>query len=353
MTTLPQSGLFSHRRRRRRKKTDWFAYALWVVVGCAAVVAASRYVLGDLVIDLEVVFEQQILRLLLPIPCAIGAIYALVKSNYQLAGGSALVFLCLGVEACVEVRLAPSLPASVHARADVRVLTQNVGPYASPETWEAWLREHPADLVFLQEIYQPNREAWEGMAARFGYETTFRMLRSDAGMGGMSLSRFPLEPMESIAVPSVRGEDRHLVRARVNCRGTYIDVFGIHLESVHTEGGKREWFGSSPLRLAQATILAEIVKRSENPVIVAGDFNAAPTYRSIRALRGELEDAWEEAGWGLGGTYPSAFPLARIDAILYRGLLADRARIGPKSESDHLGVCAVLNLVGTAPGLAE
>ena len=169
---------------------------------------------------------------------------------------------------------------------------------------------------------------------------------------------FLMTELEPITVPSLGDQDRRLVRARFQLHGTEIQVFGIHLESFPLVGKDRAWFASSPLRLQQAKALADTLKQVNDPVIVAGDFNAPPSFRSIRALRGILTDAWEEAGWGLGNTYYARdfwfpLPLARIDAILYRGLVADRAQVVPNSESDHLGVRAVLNLETPPPGVAE
>ena len=333
------------RRRRRRRQPRERISVLWVLAVGIGVIALLPYVLGGFLIELEVLFGQQVFRLFLLVPCLGFILFAGMKSNYPLTAFSGVVFLFLGVEACQKIRLAPNLPPSLHAPADLRVFTQNVG-LAPPEEWADWLAENPMDLVCLQEVYVPDQPRWEELAGQLGYEAMFQMLRPDAGMGEMIWSRYPLSPLASIAAPSRGGTDRYFARARIDCHGTQIDVFCIHLESFHKTTGtnQRELFGSSPFRLRQARLLAEEVQKSSNPVVVAGDFNAPPTYRSVRPLRRLLGDAWVEAGVGLGSSYPSSFPLVRIDAILYRGFVPDRARVAPITASDHRGVAAVLNL---------
>ena len=331
--------------RRRRQRPRQGISVPWVLAAGIGMIALMPYVLGDFLIDLEVLFEQQVFRLFLLLPCLGFILFAGLRSNYPLAAFSGVLFLILGVEACQKIRLAPNLPPSLHAPADLRVFTQNVG-LAPPEEWADWLAENPVDLVCLQEVYVPHQPQWEELAKQLGYEVMFQMLRPDAGMGEMIWSRYPLTPLAPIAAPSRGGTDRYFARARIDCHGTEIDVFCIHLESFHKTRGasQREFFGSSPFRLQQARFLAEEVQKSPYPVVVAGDFNAPPTYRSVRPLRRLLEDAWVAAGVGLGSSFPSSFPLVRIDAILYRGFVPDRARVAPIRASDHRGVAAVLNL---------
>ena len=336
-----------HHRHRESPEVAWLPWAIAVGIG---LIAFSPYVLGDLFIELEVLFGQQVFRLFLLLPCLVLILFCWAKSHYAVAAFAGAVLLLLGVEACRNIRFAPNLPASLHAPADLRVFTQNVG-LAPPTEWAEWLTENPVDLVCLQEIYVTNRAQWEDLARRLGHDVMFQMLRSDAGMGVMIWSRYPLTPLEPIEAPSRAGRKRYFARARIDCGGTDVDVFCIHLESFHKVQGeaRRQLFGSSPFRLQQAKLLAEQVLQSPNPVVVAGDFNAPPTYRSVRHLRRLLEDAWIGAGVGLGSTFPSSFPFIRIDAILYRGFMPDRARVAPVTASDHRGVATVLNLKISAP----
>jgi len=90
--------------------------------------------------------------------------------------------------------------------------------------------------------------------------------------------------------------------------------------------------------------LARVIAATSVPVIVAGDLNATPLYPSTRPLRRRLTDAWTEAGFGMGFTYPAALPLSRIDALLQRGLRTATATVVRLSDSDHRGLHLALTL---------
>ena len=52
---------------------------------------------------------------------------------------------------------------------------------------------------------------------------------------------------------------------------------------------------------------ADFTARTPGPLIVAGDANAADLSRPYRTLTsGHLRDAWREAGFGLGSTFPGS-----------------------------------------------
>ena len=359
-----------HRQRRRRSQRqvywqDWFFTVPWLAVTAIGLIILLRYVLLDWLVQLEVLFELQIFRLFLLVPCLVFLLYAAIKNDYRLVAWAGVVCLILAVEAWQHIRLVPNFPRSVHARTDLRVFTQNTG-MSSPQAWSEWLAKNPMDLVFLQEVYIVYKPEWEEMAARFKYENMFQEVRSDAGMGGMILSKYPLTELDPIPALSQAGEGgrgegvRYFIRALINYKGTDIEVIGLHLESFHMAPDQpqgffssffssRNFFTSAPYRQVQAETIAAFVEGAPHPVIVAGDFNAPPTFRSTRALRGLLSDAWTEAGCGLGSTFPAQFPLIRIDAILYRGLVADYAQVVAVTDTirDHQGVTAILNLDGS------
>jgi endonuclease/exonuclease/phosphatase (EEP) superfamily protein YafD len=106
---------------------------------------------------------------------------------------------------------------------------------------------------------------------------------------------------------------------------------------------------------ARDTAVDELIAhlRSEGGTrILVGDFNMTPTSRAHAVLGAELQDAFLEAGWGLGHTYPTSLrsvgfglpiPLVRIDYIFHSDdLVARRTWVGPNGGSDHLPVAADL-----------
>ena len=89
-------------------------------------------------------------------------------------------------------------------------------------------------------------------------------------------------------------------------------------------------------------MLAREIERTNHPVILGGDLNSTPLYRSSRPLRDLLNDAWTEAGWGFGYTYHATVPFARIDHVLHRGFRTLSAEVVEVSNSDHRGLHVVI-----------
>lgn len=65
----------------------------------------------------------------------------------------------------------------------------------------------------------------------------------------------------------------------------------------------------------QMAAVIELVAGFNDPTIIAGDFNATPDSAMHAALRQELTDAWQAAGWGLGATRTVGILPLRIDYI--------------------------------------
>jgi vancomycin resistance protein VanJ len=73
------------------------------------------------------------------------------------------------------------------------------------------------------------------------------------------------------------------------------------------------------------------------PLIVAGDFQMPTDYHAMASLRASYPSAFEQAGWGTGPTWPTAFPWAGFDQIVATpDWLFTRAWVGPDLGSSHL-----------------
>ena len=102
------------------------------------------------------------------------------------------------------------------------------------------------------------------------------------------------------------------------------------------------------------------LRQGERPLIAGGDGNATAFTPEMRSIRQSLRDSWDEAGWGLGATFPGPWrrvgligPLMRIDYILHDGAFDTVAmrRIGEATGAGHYPVAARLALAGAgAPG---
>ena len=70
----------------------------------------------------------------------------------------------------------------------------------------------------------------------------------------------------------------------------------------------------------EARIVRSLIDKGPNNVIVCGDFNEVPSSYCYRTLRGEdLNDAFQDCGFGLTYTFNANRMYFKIDHILYRG----------------------------------
>lgn len=216
------------------------------------------------------------------------------------------------------------------------------------------LRALDADLVFLQEVQGLN----ERHAIRFascppspqyeflaegGWQHAYgrNAVYGHGDHGNAILSRYPIVSSENYDVSDHRFERRGLLHCVVKVPGWRHNLHCIcaHL-SLHERGRRRQ--------------LEEIADRMQSialrnmPIIVAGDFNDW-RHRASSMLEDRL--GMSEVTFALSGrparTFPSVFPLLRLDRIYVRGfnVLRSRAHKGrPWSLlSDHLALSAELS----------
>ena len=111
---------------------------------------------------------------------------------------------------------------------------------------------------------------------------------------------------------------------------------------------------NSGLRKLQIETFGRMASRTDGKVIVAGDFNQPDPSRVLSDELGSFRDAFREAGWGFGYTFPGAafkgrrtpkVPWMRLDRILLRGpLVATSFATRCAGVSDHL--CVVADIAG-------
>jgi len=143
-----------------------------------------------------------------------------------------------------------------------------------------------------------------------------------------------------------------------------VRVFNIHLKSISfhhdekkliynmlkTDYGKsdvraikgiiRQLSQSSFERAKQVEIVCSHIEQSPYPVIVCGDFNDPPISYSYQKVRGNLKDAFVEAGSGLSTTYNIGRKASlRIDFIMYSDIFKAYDYESPRVYlSDHYPV---------------
>ena len=96
----------------------------------------------------------------------------------------------------------------------------------------------------------------------------------------------------------------------------------------------------------QAEIIMEHKKDCEYPIIICGDMNNSAFSYVYRSIRGQLKDAFEEAGEGFGKTYKFRYYPARIDYIFADPKMKVKSfeNFPDFENSDHYPIMARLSM---------
>lgn len=194
-----------------------------------------------------------------------------------------------------------------------------------------------ADVVCLQEVdrHFSERSGWAdqagdladalGMTAMYG--AALRRPAADPGRppreyGNAILSRRLMHGHRVVPLPGrPRSEPRSMVVAELSG--------GPHVACVHLQ------HNSAAARAEQIAVVLRALPTNA-PLVLAGDLNATPDAPELAMLNARLLDCWPSCEPGRGASFPSRFPLRRIDYVLVSADLRPvRASVVPTSASDH------------------
>lgn len=221
------------------------------------------------------------------------------------------------------------------------------------------VEESQADVVGLNEVLHPlytprgPRYPLVELAERLGYYWAFGPSFEQGAfrfwpgvLGNAVLSRYPIRKTLNIPLPSLPlRKQRTLFRASLDVHGATVIVLVSHLDHLLAMARRRQF-----------QTIVHTMRHIRTPHILMGDFNTHTPVQSriwkgeriIRLLR-ELgyEDAFARVGQGTGCSYPTRFPVARLDYIWVPrawawALTEARVLDSPltRQASDHLPVCA-------------
>ncbi|MFO0753479.1 MAG: endonuclease/exonuclease/phosphatase family protein [Thermodesulfovibrionales bacterium] len=208
----------------------------------------------------------------------------------------------------------------------------------------AIIAQYEPDVVALQEldvgrkrtdkVHQAARIA-EHLNMDFHFHPSFQI--GEEQFGNAILSRLPMRMVKAGTLPGFphrRHEKRGALWASVSVGGKELQVFtthlGLHRKERHVQADTLlgpEWASHSCCTA---------------PLVVCGDLNALPFSSVYKRFRGSLRDV--QLSHSLArprNTYPSIYPLARIDHIfssnevMVRDLQVPRTRM-TSTASDHL-----------------
>jgi endonuclease/exonuclease/phosphatase (EEP) superfamily protein YafD len=334
-----------------KKKTRFRSIVAAPVLAYAALVAAwavAHRLVGDGFWLLGLVNAFAI-YLFAPLPLA--ALLALVARRR--AAWTALAIAALLLAGFFGGELTPPSPV-VRAEDEAPTLTAmtyNV-LYTSDDAAPvaASVAQAAPDVIAFQELTYPRAQALaQEIGARYPYRTP---VVADRCYTQVAIwSRYPILRTDEVD-PDVFCRQRAVV---IDFEGRPVRVVGVHAwpySGLDRESVER----SFRWRQEQIDLILDTVAGRPEPLILLGDLNSAPASAVHETLSAHLADAFTEAGWGLGHTWPAEggrwhrvpYParLVRIDYIFHSAeWRAEEAWVSaPDGVSDHLPVVTRLRL---------
>lgn len=213
------------------------------------------------------------------------------------------------------------------------------------------VRQEEPDILLIQELHPDAVESLfdelQNLYAKQGLDVVDQVntvIQTEIGFNQAILSRYPVK---HISADFDKGRVQKVI---IETPSGSIAVWNVH--PLPPFLFPPEWHDH------QISHLSADIAAMKGPLIVGGDFNATDQSITYQAISQYLLNAYQEAGQGLGFSYPAPpytfmdlplpkGPLWRIDHIFYsQDFIANNARIVTNGGgSDHFPIVAELSLV--------
>ncbi|MEU9384640.1 endonuclease/exonuclease/phosphatase family protein [Streptomyces sp. NPDC048279] len=216
---------------------------------------------------------------------------------------------------------------------DFTVATHNVNAEnPDPAGTAGQLAASGADVVALEELTASAVPAYEkALAPTYKYHAV-------EGTVGL-WSKYPLTGVKAVDIKL--GWTRAMRATAATPEGP-LAVYVAHLPSVRV---KMNAGFTARQRDKSADALGEAIADESLPrVILLGDLNGTMNDRSLNGVTSQMRSTQGAAGSGFGFSWPAAFPMARIDQIMVKGVEPESSWTLPRTGSDHLPIAARVNL---------
>lgn len=235
----------------------------------------------------------------------------------------------------------PSLPVALAQNSrQITVMSFNMLFYNTDyDEIARMVNANSPDIIGLQEVpTNGDKLLLAKFASTYSYHA-FLPVENHHNVG--ILSRFPLEKVAALPKPLERA-----LQATVqvdNKRPLQVIVSHLMPNYPMSDAVKlaQGWYD---IRAAQASYIANLVKRRQVPNIMLCDCNYIELSEAYMLTRKAMHDSFYDVGWGFGHTMTGPlFPVGRIDYIWYtKELQPLDAYVGSGGGSDHLPVIAKL-----------
>jgi endonuclease/exonuclease/phosphatase family metal-dependent hydrolase len=276
-----------------------------------------------------------------------------IKRRYALISGIALLLGFNSVTAFYGFHFAKGFRQEKNPKA-IRIATWNVARFIemkrnnnkgsqTRKKMMEQIRDQDADILCLQEFYHSDDSTLypnlNYVRDSLGYPYHYYSYERDGDKqftGNIIFSRYPIIDSGLIRYPRPSLPEA-LMHVDIRLKNRIIRVYTTHLQSVQLkrtdyekidqikEGEDGMVSNSKTIffkvrraienRKIQTDIIAQLLGDSPYPVIFCGDLNDIPNSYTYFNIRGEMQDAFLKAGFGIGRTFSAISPTLRIDYI--------------------------------------
>lgn len=211
--------------------------------------------------------------------------------------------------------------------------------------------KHDPDVVCFQEYAPLNKIYFKR------YKHKYIFSNSDRNKTGQAIfSKFPIVDKGSINFPD---SNNNVIYADLKKGKDTLRVYCMHMQSVKISPDIHETIDEEKSKVIfkrfsnafgkqqfQAELLQEHKSKCTYPTIVCGDLNNSAFSYVYRSVKGDMNDAFEEAGKGFGKSYNHKYYPARIDYIFTdtNFTIKTFTTFNAKTYSDHFPILTRLAL---------
>lgn len=199
----------------------------------------------------------------------------------------------------------------------IRVLSYNMNAANhSPEAYVSSIRELDADIVALQELHHPQAEI---LITEFTETYPYMAFHTGGTQGQGIMSRYPISSDAYWRYEFLNHALGHQ-RVRLDIEdGTQIIIYNVHPTHPGMAGSGQAF--NAEMRSREIADLLERTSTETQPILLMGDFNMPDFSADYRAIQAQFDDAFRDAGYGFGWTFPVMPPhniaFLRLDYIFY------------------------------------
>jgi len=268
---------------------------------------------------------------------AVLLIFWLVQKKWILAALPLIAMLsCVGYVGTI-FRIGSDNADAAKTEKSLKVATYNVShfgvgasKYIASDILEE-MKAQQADILCLQEYQDETGDAKNSEKYKETYPYMAEGVRGDM----VIYSKYPIKDFKATQFEET---NNNYLYADIDVKGKIVRVFNVHMQTtginrtlhhaskaaaqgkVESSAVLRAIYGNYMLdlmiRAGQSHIVANEIRSSQYPVILAGDFNDVPYSYVYKTLKGNLKDGFCDAGGGWMHTYRGK-KAVRIDYVFY------------------------------------